>query len=258
MENPAARFRLIAFGSPFAYNCHSDSTAPAGTHEITGREYAILSRIAQLFQNPLQFLYILPAIIIGLTVHEWAHAYAAYRLGDPTARNLGRMTLNPIAHIDPIGFIMLLLVGFGWAKPVPINSRNFKHFKRDDIIVSLAGITMNILVAFVFSFIYVAGFLKWGLGTNEAFTSIIGSIISINLALAIFNLIPIYPLDGSHVLESLLIRKIPRFFMFLHQYGQWILILLLVTGLVSTVLGYLVSGITGGFFTVAAWFINLF
>ena len=231
---------------------------PAGTHEITGREYAILSRIAQLFQNPLQFLYILPAIIIGLTVHEWAHAYAAYRLGDPTARNMGRMTLNPIAHIDPIGFIMLLLVGFGWAKPVPINSRNFKHFKRDDIIVSLAGITMNILVAFVFSFIYVAGFLKWGLGTNEAFTSIIGSIISINLALAIFNLIPIYPLDGSHVAESLLMHKIPRVFWFLRQYGQFILLALLLTNIVSTVLGYLISGITSGFFSVAAWVINLF
>ena len=217
-----------------------------------------MSRIAQIFQNPLQLLYTLPAIIIGLTVHEWAHAYAAYRLGDPTARNLGRMTLNPIAHIDPFGFIMLILVGFGWAKPVPVNPRNFKNYKRDDIIVSLAGITMNVIVAFLFSFIYVAGALKWGLGTNTAFVTIFYSIIYINLALAIFNLIPIYPLDGSHVLESLLIRKIPRFFMFLRQYGQWILIILLITGLVSSVLSFLVSGIASGFFTAAAWFINLF
>lgn len=217
-----------------------------------------MSRFLQLFQNPLQLLYVLPAIIIGLTVHEWAHAYAAYRLGDPTARNLGRMTLNPLAHIDPIGFIMLLVVGFGWAKPVPINPRNFKNYKRDDIIVSLAGIFINIITAFLFSFVYVAGVLKWGLGTNEAFMSIFGSIITINLALAIFNLIPIYPLDGSHVLEALLIRKFPRFFMFLRQYGQWILLALLFTGLVSTVLGYLVSGITSGFLSVAAWFVNLF
>jgi len=217
-----------------------------------------LSRIAQIFQNPLQLLYTLPAILIGLTVHEWAHAYAAYRLGDPTARNLGRMTLNPLAHVDIFGFLMLILVGFGWAKPVPVNPRNFKNYKRDDIIVSLAGIVTNVIVAFLFSFVYVAGVLKWGLGTNTAFLSIFGAIISINLALAIFNLIPIYPLDGSHVLESLLIRKIPRFFMFLRQYGQWILILLLFTGLVSTVLGYLISAISGGFFTVAAWFINLF
>lgn len=217
-----------------------------------------MSRIVQLFQNPLQLLYVLPAILIGLTVHEWAHAYTAYRLGDPTARNLGRMTLNPLAHIDPIGFIMLLVVGFGWAKPVPINPRNFKNYKRDDIIVSLAGIFTNFVTAFLFSFIYVAGVLKWGLGANAAFTGIFGSIITINLALAIFNLIPIYPLDGSHVLESLLVRKIPRFFMFLRQYGQWILLALLLLGVVSTVLGYLISGITTGFFTVAAWFVNLF
>ncbi|MPM66278.1 hypothetical protein SDC9_113185 [bioreactor metagenome] len=227
-------------------------------NRLTGRKTANLSRIAQLFQNPLQLLYVLPAIIIGLTVHEWAHAYSAFRLGDPTARNLGRMTLNPIAHIDPIGFIMLLVVGFGWAKPVPVNPRNFKNYKRDDIVVSLAGIFSNLITAFLFSFVYVAGVLKWGLGTNTAFMSIFGSIITINLALAIFNLIPIYPLDGSHVLEALLIRKIPRFFMFLRQYGQWILLGLLLTGVVSTVLGYLISGISSGFFTVAAWFINLF
>ncbi len=223
-----------------------------------GKDHAILSRIVQLFQNPLQFLYVLPAILIGLTVHEWAHAYMAYRLGDPTARNLGRMTINPLAHIDPIGFIMLLLVGFGWAKPVPVNPRNFKNYKRDDILVSLAGIFVNFITAFLFSFIYVAGVLKWGFGTNPAFTGIFGSIITINLALAIFNLIPIYPLDGSHVLESLLVRKIPRFFMFLRQYGQWILLALLLLGVVSTVLGYLISGITSGFFTIAAWFVNLF
>lgn len=217
-----------------------------------------MSRFFSLFQNPLQLLYILPAIIIGMTVHEWAHAFAAYKLGDPTAKNLGRMTLNPIAHFDLFGFLCLLLVGFGWAKPVPINSRNFKHFKRDDIIVSLAGITMNLLVAFLFSFVYVLGFTKWGLGTNEAFVSIFGSILSINLALAMFNLIPIYPLDGSHVLESLLVRKFPRFFMFMRQYGQIILIILLITGGATSALSFLVSHVANGFISAANWIINLF
>lgn len=214
-------------------------------------------RIAQIIQNPLQLLYTLPAIIIGLTVHEWAHAYAAYRLGDHTAYNLGRMTLNPLAHFDLFGFLCLLLVGFGWAKPVPINPRNFKHFKRDDIIVSLAGITMNLLVAFAFSFIYAAGVIKWGLGGNEAFTAIFYSIITINLALMIFNLIPIYPLDGSHVLESLLVRKMPRFFMFMRQYGQFVLIALLLTGVVGMVLSDLVPGIANGFFALASKVIGL-
>jgi len=217
-----------------------------------------LSRIAQMIQNPLQVLYTLPAIIIGLTVHEWAHAYAAYRLGDPTARNLGRMTLNPLAHFDVFGFLCLLLVGFGWAKPVPINPRNFKHYRRDDIIVSLAGITMNLIVAFFFTFIYVAGVLKWGLSDNEAFTSIFLYIVVINLSLMLFNLIPIYPLDGSHVLESLLVRKIPRFFMFMRRYGQFILIALLITGVFGNALSYLVSGITSGFVSIAVWFFGLF
>ena len=217
-----------------------------------------MSRIAQMIQNPLQVLYTLPAIIIGLTVHEWAHAYAAYRLGDPTARNLGRMTLNPLAHFDVFGFLCLLLVGFGWAKPVPINPRNFKHYRRDDIIVSLAGITMNLIVAFFFTFIYVAGVLKWGLSDNEAFTSIFLYIVVINLSLMLFNLIPIYPLDGSHVLESLLVRKIPRFFMFMRRYGQFILIALLITGVFGNALSYLVSGITSGFVSIAVWFFGLF
>ncbi len=217
-----------------------------------------MSRIQSFIQNPILLLYVLPAILIGLTVHEWAHAFAAYKLGDPTARNLGRMTLNPLAHIDPIGFIMLLVVGFGWARPVPVNPRNFKNFRRDDIIVSLAGIFTNFVTAFVFSIVLKAGQLKWGLGTNVAFINIIFSIITINLALAIFNLIPIHPLDGSHVLEALLVRKYPRFFMFLRQYGQWILLVLLITGAVSGVLGYLINGIISGYFNAAAWIVNLF
>ncbi len=206
----------------------------------------------------MQLVYTLPAILIGLTVHEWAHAFAAYKLGDPTAKNLGRMTLNPLAHVDLFGFLMLIAVGFGWAKPVPVNSRNFKNFRRDDIIVSLAGITANLVVAFLVTVLYYFGVFKGGLYGNEAFTSIFTSIIVINLSLAVFNLIPIYPLDGSHVAESLLARRFPRVFLFLHNYGSYILIVLLVTGLVSTVLGAAVSFIFRGFSAAALAIVSLF
>lgn len=218
----------------------------------------MFSRLSALLQDPLSILFSLPAIIIGLTVHEWAHAFVADKLGDPTAKNLGRMTLNPLAHLDPIGILMLLLVGFGWARPVPVNTRNFKNFRRDDILVSLAGITMNLITAFIATFFFWAGFLFWGMAENTAFQSIIGGIVTINLSLAVFNLLPIYPLDGSHVLESLLMRKIPRFFLFMRQYGQYILIALLVFGVISSVLGTVVSWLFSVFSQAALAIYGLF
>ena len=218
----------------------------------------MFGRLSSILQDPLSLLYTLPAIIIGLTVHEWAHAFAADKLGDPTAKNLGRMTLNPFAHIDLFGFLCLLVVGFGWAKPVPVNPRNFKNYRRDDIIVSLAGIAMNLVVAFFATILFYFGVYRWNLGSNEAFYTIFLSIVTINLSLAVFNLLPIYPLDGSHVFESLFMRYIPRFFMFLRQNDQYILIALLVSGLVSTVLGTVVSWLFEGFSSVAIAILRLF
>lgn len=218
----------------------------------------MFGRLSSILQDPLSLLYTLPAIIIGLTVHEWAHAFAADKLGDPTAKNLGRMTLNPFAHIDLFGFLCLLVVGFGWAKPVPVNPRNFRNYRRDDIIVSLAGIAMNLVVAFFATILFYFGVYRWNLGSNEAFYTIFLSIVTINLSLAVFNLLPIYPLDGSHVFESLFMRYIPKFFMFLRQYGQYILIALLVSGLVSTVLGTVVSWLFEGFSSVAIAILRLF
>lgn len=218
----------------------------------------MFGRLSSILQDPLSLLYTLPAIIIGLTVHEWAHAFAADKLGDPTAKNLGRMTLNPFAHIDLFGFLCLLVVGFGWAKPVPVNPRNFKNYRRDDIIVSLAGIAMNLVVAFFATILFYFGVYHWNLGSNEAFYTIFLSIVTINLSLAVFNLLPIYPLDGSHVFESLFMRYIPKFFMFLRQYGQYILIALLVSGLVSTVLGTVVGWLFEGFSSIAIAILRLF
>lgn len=191
-------------------------------------------------------------------MHEWAHAYVAYKLGDPTARNLGRMTLNPIAHFDLFGFISLALIGFGWAKPVPINPSNFKHFKRDDILVSLAGITANLIMAMLFMLLYLALVSFTGLVQNEVFHGIMQSIIIINLSLMVFNLIPIYPLDGSHIAESLLMRRIPKVMMWLRRYGYWILLAFLFTGLLSGVLSKVVLWIYNLLFMGAAAIIRLF
>lgn len=205
--------------------------------------------LRNLFSDPmsmlLQMAYSLPAILIALSFHECAHAFAAYKLGDPTARNLGRMTVNPLHHIDPIGFVCLLLFGFGWAKPVPINPRYFKNYRRDDIIVSLAGITANFLLALVgMAAIYV--FAVAG-GTSYVLANMLYYFLSINLSLMIFNLIPIPPLDGSHVLESLLIKVTgPKPFLFLKQYGYYILLALMVLGVTSSIISAAVMWILGG------------
>ena len=194
-----------------------------------------MSRIQYYIQNPMQLLYMLPALLLGLTLHEWGHAYAAYRCGDPTARNLGRMSLNPLDHFDIIGTLCLLFLGFGWAKPVPVNPRNFRNYRRDDIIVSLAGVFMNFLQVVFFSALFIVLVRADNrLFFNDAFYSIFLNLIGINTTLIIFYLIPIPPLDGSHVAENLLVRVLPyKVWAFLHQYGRYILLALLWMGVLS-------------------------
>jgi Zn-dependent protease len=145
-----------------------------------------------------------PAFLWAITVHEFSHGYIAYRLGDPTAKDAGRLTFNPIPHLDLFGTIAFLLIRFGWAKPVPVNPRNFADPRRDSLWVSLAGPASNFLSAFAFGLIYriAAPFL----GGNEIGHIIIAMIVFgvwINLILTLFNLIPIPPLDGFHILEGL-------------------------------------------------------
>ncbi len=178
---------------------------------------------------------ILPAVLVGFTIHEFSHAIVAVRLGDTTPRDQGRLTLNPLAHIELIGLLMILLVGFGWAKPVQINPNNFKNPKKDEILVSLAGPFSNLLFAIGFGLLlkvlltlasgvfYIAGF-------GEILYQILAYFIWINLLLAVFNLFPIPPLDGSHILLSLIPDKYSRFKTAFHRYGRFILIAAILLG----------------------------
>lgn len=171
----------------------------------------------------------IPCVLWAISFHEFCHGYAAKLLGDRTAEMQGRLSLNPLSHFDPIGALMLLLVGFGWAKPVPVNSRYFKNVKRDMIIVSLAGIAGNLLTAFVFGLIMRYGYSWLGM-SGIMFTQ---SMIFINIGLAAFNILPIPPLDGSKVLYGFLPFSWLRGYYWLEQYGFFVLLILLLTGAID-------------------------
>ena len=156
----------------------------------------------------VQLLLSLPVCLLALSVHETAHGYVAYKLGDPTARNLGRLTLNPIKHIDPIGFICMVLCGYGWAKPVPVNTRYFKKPKRDMALTGLAGPLSNLILAIIFALLYRVEYMAFDLfpPTTELMVNIYYFLeiflilgINLNITLAVFNLIPCPPFDGSRI-----------------------------------------------------------
>lgn len=207
-----------------------------------------------MLQSLLPKLLIIPAILIGISIHEYGHALAAVKLGDDTPLYQGRLTLNPIKHLDPMGFLFLMIVGFGWAKPVMINPRNFKNPRRDDIIVSLAGVTMNLLTAIAFTLLikFVVNnfysFLVTEVGQYAI--TMLYAVVQINIVLMIFNLMPIPPLDGHHIAQSIGGWRVVNFF---RQYEQIIrigLILLLVTGYIGRIIGPPVYGITNFLFSV--------
>ncbi|MBM4045043.1 MAG: site-2 protease family protein [Planctomycetes bacterium] len=180
-------------------------------------------------------------LVLAVTIHEFCHAWVAYRCGDPTPRVTGRITLNPVAHFDPLGFLCMLFAPFGWGKPVMVNPLNFRHPRRDDVLVSAAGPLSNIAAALAFGILFRVGahhgYLNTDFGHSLARLLLLG--VQINLGLAFFNLIPLSPLDGSHVLQGLLPRDSARRFESFSRYGPATLLILIFFGggLLNAVLG---------------------
>ena len=217
--------------------------------------------IIQYVSSPKQLIGLLltaPGVLIAITFHEFAHGYAAYKLGDDTAKRQGRLSLNPFAHLDPIGTLMLLVAGFGWGKPVEVDPRNYTRkisMEKGEAIVSLAGPLMNIILSMIFSLVYCAiykfaspTFLISTTGT--IIMTIISYTISINVGLGVFNLIPLPPLDGSKIIMPILTPKVKEFFINNEQIFYIIFILIWITGIAGDIITPAISWITKGVFNL--------
>lgn len=207
------------------------------------------------FINKLLFL---PGIIIGITFHEAAHGYVSHWLGDPTPKNQGRLSLNPISHIDPMGFIALLLVGFGWGKPVMIDPRYYKNPKRDELLVSLAGVTTNLIIAIIFAVIQIllieAG-IAYSLGSTwNMLNLMIQYVVFVNLVLMCFNLLPIPPLDGFSVITQLFDLRRYDWYYKLYSNGFFILMALVFIGALD---GFLDKSVTFFYYNIMRAVLNI-
>ena len=237
-----------------------------------------------LFSDPLRFLdyslYRIPAVLVAMCCHEWGHAYVAYRCGDPTAKNAGRMTVNPLRHLDPVGALLMFLVGFGWAKPVPVDPRYFRNPRWDDLKVSVAGITVNLCIFLVCTLLgvwvnsllwqeqvlasysvkellnYTNGIVLYVLSgygrefadfyAHPALLPVLRMLMQIglvNLYIAIFNLIPVPPLDGYHVVNDLLLRGRWHITHRQGQIGMGVVLLLSMTGVLGSGIAYVADGL---------------
>ena len=217
----------------------------------------VLSTLAQYIANPGALFALLvgvPGVLLAITFHEFAHGYAAYKLGDNTAKNEGRLSLNPLDHLDPIGTLMLLFAGFGWGKPVHVNPTNYTRkisMEKGEAIVSVAGPLTNIVLAFLLALVYGA-LVKFA---SVAFlTSTVGSIIklmimyaiSINVGLGVFNLIPLPPLDGSKIIMPFLPYNAKQWFRNNEQIFYIIFVVIWITGIAGIIISPAISGITSG------------
>ena len=208
--------------------------------------------------NGFDFSYLLEIVLgiipslLCITLHELAHGYTAYRLGDDTAKRAGRLTLNPLKHLDPIGLLMMLVFHFGWAKPVPVNMRNFKNPKQGMAITALAGPLCNLLITLVFLVLY--GLLYKPLSGSDFGGRLLGMIsltAYMSLGLCLFNLLPVPPLDGSKVLFSLLPDSAYVKLMHVERYGSLLLLLLVWTGILGKPFSRLIQTVFSWLFPIA-------
>ena len=200
------------------------------------------------------------AVMVVITFHEFAHAYAAYKCGDPTAKFSGRMTLNPLKHFDPLGIVMFAFVGFGWAKPVPINPNNFNDYKKGCLWTSAAGVIANYIMAFVFYpvFVLTVAYLLpvfAGKYMSVFLYALTYALFAYSLSFCVFNLLPVYPLDGFRIVDAVN-RKRGKVYRFLRQYGYYILLALMFISILADnisafryidVLGYIMQFAVGVF-----------
>lgn len=213
------------------------------------------------YEKLLRLLLTVVAALVCITLHEVSHGYAALRLGDPTAKNAGRLSLNPIRHMDWVGLLSMALLGFGWAKPVPIDPRNFKHFRRDTALTALAGPVSNVLIAAVALTCYsgLAGLAydpgqswwAWYLAQFFLYTA------TLSANLAVFNLIPVPPLDGSKVLFALLPSKSYAWLLQYERYGFFLMAVLLFLGVLNGPLAFLRQGLLNLLWPVCSWPLKL-
>ena len=188
-----------------------------------------------LFQSPIIFILVAAALVVSISIHEFAHAFVASKLGDTTAKQMGRVTLNPKAHLDPLGIVFLLFTGFGWGRPVPFNPFNLKNIKRDSALISLAGPLSNLVFA---------GILSLGLkfiDINNIFGGFLYLTVLYNLMLGFFNLLPIHPLDGFKIVRGILPNRLAIQWEQTRQLGIYILFLLVVTGFIGNIISPLVD-----------------
>lgn len=208
----------------------------------------------------------IPGVLVAITFHEYAHAFAAYKLGDDTAKNQGRLSLNPFAHLDPIGVVMLIFVHIGWGKPVQINPNNFTRkvsARTGEAIVAFAGPLMNFILAFIFTIIYYSIIT---FATSFAYTTEIGTIIRtmieytvlVNVGLGVFNLIPLPPLDGSKILMAFLSYNAKRWFEEHTQLFYIIFLIVWITPISSMIITPIIEAITNGISSLVGWIFLLF